>query len=127
MGASFVYKFFLGNISIRKESVVAPGQRKINRPGIWLLEPTGTSSVNSRHSLAVRKAIFSDGERGVGGYPGSHMERNEGFPTMRAPKVNRMLYFILAHVHFIASHRGEILSLLKNKFCNLCPACGRRI
>ena len=42
MGASCVHKFFLGNISIRKEPVVAPGQRKINRPDLWLLVPTGT-------------------------------------------------------------------------------------
>ena len=54
--------------------------------------PRGRQSVNSRHSLTVRKAIFNDGERGMGGYPGSHMKRNEGFPTMRTPKVNRMLF-----------------------------------
>ena len=64
MGASCVHKFFLGNISIRKEPVVAPEQRKINRPDIWLLTPTWTAICELQGG--------GDGERGMGGYRLSH-------------------------------------------------------
>jgi hypothetical protein len=101
MGASCVHKFFLGNIFISKEPVVAPEQRKINRLDISLLVPTWTAICELQALVNGEKSgiLVGDGERGMGGYPGSHMERNEGFPTMRTLRQTGCLYFIRAHVH----------------------------